>query len=149
MTTDFEHVGCLFQKSEAKLTWKWVFFNLMQLKLIFTRKVLDVASWEVLELANGLFVLGLSSPFSFTGLWWYWIRFAFPGKHSWLAEMTLVIKLLPRVFQCLFTFALVSTPRWLAEIWQLRRRATGELEVELSFHFLPRRQSAPESLLAG
>ena len=57
-------------------------------------KVLEVASWEFLELANGLWaVLGLSSPFSFIGLWWYWIRFAFPGKHSWLAEMTLVIKL--------------------------------------------------------
>ena len=48
---------------------------------------------------------------------------------------------------------------WLAEFWQLtRREATGELGVEfkfqrrsckLSFLFLPRRQSAPESLLAG
>ena len=27
-----------------------------------------------------------------------------------------------RVFQCLFTFALVSSSRWLAEIWQLSRR---------------------------
>ena len=26
------------------------------------------------------------------------------------------------VFQCLFTFALVSASHWLAEIWQLRRR---------------------------
>ena len=34
-------------------------------------------------------------------------------------------------FQCLFTFALVSASRWLAEIWQLSRRgATGELEAE-------------------
>ena len=57
------------------------------------------------------------------------------------------------------TFALVSASRWLAKIWQLsRRRATGELEVEfkfqrrsckLSFLLPPRRQSAPESLLAG
>ena len=62
-----------------------------------------------------------------------------------------------RVFQCLFTFALVSASLWLAEIWQLSRRgATGELEVELqrpsckfSFLFSPRRQRAPESLLAG
>ena len=56
------------------------------------------------------------------------------------------------------TFALVSASRWLAKIWQLSRRgATGELEVEfkfrrrsckLSFLFPPRRQSAPESLLA-
>ena len=48
---------------------------------------------------------------------------------------------------------------WLAEIWQLtRREATGELGVEfkfqrrsckLSFLYPPRRQSAPESLLAG
>ena len=38
-------------------------------------------------------------------------------------------------FQCLFTFALVSVSRWLAEIWQFsRRRATRELEVELKFH---------------
>ena len=68
----------------------------------------------------------------------------------WLADMTLV---------CLFTFALVSTSCWLAEIWQLSRRgATGELEVEfkfqrrsykLSFLFLPRHQIAPKSLLAG
>ena len=64
-----------------------------------------------------------------------------------------------RVFQCLFTFALVSASRRLAEIWQLSRRgATGELKVEfkfqrpsckLSFLFSPRRQRAPESLLAG
>ena len=80
---------------------------------------------------------------------------------SWLADMTLVMTSLPlaRVFQCLFTFALVSASRWLAEIWQLSRRgATGELEVEFKFHrgswklsflFPPQRQSAPESLLAG
>ena len=59
----------------------------------------------------------------------------------------------------LFTIALFSASRWLLEIWQLSRRgATGELKVEfkfqrrsckLSFLFLPRRQSAPESLLAG
>ena len=54
----------------------------------------------------------------------------------WLAEMTLVMTSLPlaRVFQCLFTFALVSASRWLAEIWQLSRRgATGELEAEFKF----------------
>ena len=54
----------------------------------------------------------------------------------WLAEITLVMTSLPfaRVFQCLFTFALVSSSRWLAEIWQLSRRgATGKLEVELKF----------------
>ena len=79
----------------------------------------------------------------------------------WLAEMTLVMTSLPLAldFRCLFTFALVSASRWLAEIWQLSRRgATGELEVEfkfqrrsckLSFLFPPRRQSAPEILLAG
>ena len=78
----------------------------------------------------------------------------------WLAEMTLVMTSFPlaRVFQCLFTFALNSALLWLAEIWQLSRRgATRELEVELkfqkrscklSFFFVPRRQSAPESLLA-
>ena len=83
------------------------------------------------------------------------------GAKCWLAEMTLVVTSLPlaRVFQCLFTFALVLASRWLVEIWQLNRQgATGELEVEfnfqrrsckLSFLFLPRRQSAPESLLAG
>ena len=51
----------------------------------------------------------------------------------WLAEMTLVMTSLPlaHVFQCFFTFMLVSTSCWLAEIWQLRRGgATGELEVE-------------------
>ena len=62
-------------------------------------------------------------------------------------------------FQCLFTFALVSASRWLAVIWQFSRwGATGELGGEfkfqgrgykLSFLFPPRRQSAPESLLAG
>ena len=61
-------------------------------------------------------------------------------------------------FQCLFTFALVSASRWLAEIWQLSRRgATGELEAEFKFQrrsckfsFLvpPRRQSAPENFLS-
>ena len=51
----------------------------------------------------------------------------------WLAEMTLVMTSLPLAldFRCLFTFALVSASRWLAEIWQLSRRgATGELELE-------------------
>ena len=66
---------------------------------------------------------------------------------------------LARVFQCLFTFVLVSTSRWLAEIWHSSwRNATGELEVEfkfqghsckLSFLFLPYHQSALESLFAG
>ena len=59
--------------------------------------------------------------------------------------MTLVMTSLPLVlfFQCLFTFALVLASRWLAEIWQLSwRGATGELEAA------PRRQRAPESLLA-
>ena len=54
----------------------------------------------------------------------------------WLAEMTLVRTSLPLalVFQCLFTFMLVSTSRWLEEIWQLsRREATGEMEVEFKF----------------
>ena len=41
---------------------------------------------------------------------------------------------LAHVFQCLFTFALVSASRWLAEIWQVSRRgAAGELEVEFKF----------------
>ena len=69
--------------------------------------------------------------------------------------MTLVMTSLPLVlfFQCLFTFALVLASRWLAEIWQLSRRgATGELEVEFNFastpSLPPRRQRAPESLLA-
>ena len=64
-------------------------------------------------------------------------------------------------FPTFVSFALVSSSRWLAEIWQLiRRGATGELEVEsnlqrrdvvatVSFRFLPRRQSASESLLTG
>ena len=66
---------------------------------------------------------------------------------------------LARVFQCLFTFALVSASRWLAATWQLSRRgATGELEVEFKFHrrrcnlsffFPPCRHSVPESLLAS
>ena len=50
--------------------------------------------------------------------------------------MTLAMTSLPlaRVFQPLFTFALVSTSRWLAEIWQLSRQGvTGELEVEFKF----------------
>ena len=75
----------------------------------------------------------------------------------WLAEMTFVMTSLPlaRVFQCLFTFALVSASRWLAAIWQLSRRgATGELEVEFKFHrrrcklsfFFPLRR---QSLLAS
>ena len=78
----------------------------------------------------------------------------------WLPETTLVMTLLPlaRVFQCLLTFALVSTVRWLVEIWQLSQRgATGELEMEFKFQkrscklslFSPRHHSAPESLLTG
>ena len=89
----------------------------------------------------------------------------------WLAEMTLAMTSLPltRVFRFVFffcfcccfffTLALVSASRWLAEIGQLSWRvATGALEVEfnferrickLSFLFPPRRQSAPDSLLAG
>ena len=50
-----------------------------------------------------------------------------------MAEMTLVMTSLPfaRGFQGLFTFALVSTSGWLAEIWQLcRRGVTGELEFK-------------------
>ena len=53
-----------------------------------------------------------------------------------MAQITLVMTSLPlaRVFQCLFTFALVSASRWLAEIWQLSRRgATGELMMEFKF----------------
>ena len=92
---------------------------------------------------------------------WIWISASKNDSKCWLAEMISVMTSWPsaRVFQCLFTFALVSASRWLAEIWQLSRRgATGELEVEfkfqrrsckLSFLFPPRRQSAPESLLAG
>ena len=66
---------------------------------------------------------------------------------------------LPRVFQVLLTFALVTALRWLAEIWQLSRRgAAAELEAEFKFQrhscklsvlFPPRRRSDPESLLAG
>ena len=86
----------------------------------------------------------------------------------WLAEMTLAMTSLPltRVFRFVFfvfvfffTIALVSASRWLAEIGQPSwRGATGALEVEfnferrickLSFLFPPRRQSAPDSLLAG
>ena len=67
-----------------------------------------------------------------------------------LMEMT-VTTLLPFacVFQCLFTFALISASPWLAEIWQLSWwGAKGELELEfkfqrcvckLSFLFLPLR----------
>ena len=75
----------------------------------------------------------------------------------WLVEMTLVM--MSRVFQCLFTFTLVSTPLSLVEIWQLSwQGASGELEVEfkfqrhscnLSFLPLPCCQSALESLLTG
>ena len=79
----------------------------------------------------------------------------------WLAKLTLVMTLWPLAsgFQCLFTLALVSASRWLAEIWQLiRLGATRELEVEfkfqrgsckLSFLCPPGLQSAMESLLAN
>ena len=77
----------------------------------------------------------------------------------WLVKMTLVMTSLPlgRVFQCLLSFALVSTPCWLAEIWQLSWwGATGEVEFKfqgcsrrLSFLFLPPCQNALESLLTG
>ena len=79
----------------------------------------------------------------------------------WLAEMTLVMTslLLARVFQCLFTFALISASRWLAEIWQYSRRgAAGEMGVEFKFQrrscklsllFSPRHQSILDTLLAG
>ena len=52
----------------------------------------------------------------------------------WLAEMTLGMTSL--AFQYLFTFALLSASRWLAEIWELSwRGATGELKVEFKFKF--------------
>ena len=82
------------------------------------------------------------------------------GK-CWLAQSSLVMTSLPlvRVFQCSFTFVLVSASSSLAEIWQLSwRGATREMEVEFkfqrrrckrSFLFPPRRQSASESLLVG
>ena len=82
-------------------------------------------------------------------------------EKCWLTEMTLVMMSLPlaRVFQCLFTFALVSASHWLAEIWQLsQRETTEELEVEfkfqrrsckLSFLFLPHCHSTHKSFLAG
>ena len=59
--------------------------------------------------------------------------------------MRLVMTSLPlaRDFQCLFTFALVFTSRWSAEIWQLRRCC------KLPFLFPPPRQRAPKNLLAG
>ena len=94
-------------------------------------------------------------------LWNLNICFEKVDAKCWLGEMTLVMTSLPlaHVFQCLFTFALISTLRCLAEIWQLSRwGATGELEVEfklqrcsckLSFLFPPYCQSTPESLLAG
>ena len=69
-------------------------------------------------------------------LWNLNICFEKVNAKCWLAEMTLVMKSLPlaRVFQCLFTFALVSASRWLAEIWRLSRQgATGKLEVEFKF----------------
>ena len=48
------------------------------------------------------------------------------------------------VFQCFFTFALVSASRWLAEIWELSwRRATGELEVEFKFQRRSSKVSLP------
>ena len=90
-----------------------------------------------------------------------WISASKNDAKCWLAEMISVMTSLPlaSVFQCLFTFELVSASRWLAEIWQLSRRgATGELEVEFkfqrrsckpSFLFALRHQSTPESLLAG
>ena len=95
------------------------------------------------------------------GLWNLNICIEKVDAKCWLVEMTLVMMSLPLacVFQCLFTFTLVSTPLWWAEIWQLSLQgATGELEVEfkfqrhsckLSFLPLPCRQSALESLLTG
>ena len=60
--------------------------------------------------------------------------------------MTLVMTSLSLtlVFQCLFTFTLISALHLLAEIWQLSWwRATGELEVEFKFQ----RQSCKLSFL--
>ena len=54
----------------------------------------------------------------------------------WLAEITFVMRSLPLapVFQCLYTFTLISTLCWLAEIWQLSWwGATRELNVEFKF----------------
>ena len=92
-------------------------------------------------------------------LWKLNICIAKVDAKSWLVKMTLVMTSLPlaRVFQCLLSFALVSTPCWLAEIWQLSwRGATGEVEFKfqrcsrrLSFLFLPPCQNALESLLTG
>ena len=92
-------------------------------------------------------------------LWKLNICIAKVDAKCWLVKMTLVMTSLPlgRVFQCLLSFALVSTPCWLAEIWQLSWwGATGEVEFKfqgcsrrLSFLFLPPCQNALESLLTG
>ena len=53
------------------------------------------------------------------------------AKICWLAEMRLVMTSLPlaHVSQCLFTFVLISTSRWLVEIWQPSwQGATRELD---------------------
>ena len=57
--------------------------------------------------------------------------------NCWLAEMTLLMTSLPLAcfFQCLFTFAVVSTLHWLAEIWKLgqwpgsHRGIGGEIQI--------------------
>ena len=53
----------------------------------------------------------------------------------WLVKMTVTISFpLACVFQCLFTFALISASPWLVEMWQLSWwGATGELEMEFKF----------------
>ena len=80
----------------------------------------------------------------------------------WLAEMTLVMTslLLARVFQHLFTFALVSTScsDWRKSNSSVDREPQGnwrwnsnyrDVVASSPFLFPPRQQSAPESLLAG
>ena len=70
----------------------------------------------------------------------------------WLTEMTLVRTslLLAHVFQCLFTFRLVSPLRLLVEIWQLSwQGAAGELEVEFMYQRHSCKQAFSQTLKTG
>ena len=114
-----------------------------------------LSAYELYFLSSDLCPVGAltSKPYAFTARPWE-LRYV-------LLKHGLLLKSLPftHVFQCLCTFMLISALFWLVEIWQLSRwGATRELEVEfkfqrssgkLSFFFLPRCQSVPESLLAG
>ena len=144
------HWNC---RTEVSLTVDFLNMQTLKLKSQLTFAIFAAVSLACEQALRGLWWQGGKRKESLQlRLWNLNICIKKVYVKCWLAEMTLVMMSLPKalVFQCLFTFVLVSTSRWLAESewepqgnWQTRR------SCKLSFLFPPSPQSAPDSLLTG